>query len=330
LAADQTSPDKPSLWVVSDGKQGHEALALGVAHALRLTPQLFQAPAGGLYGALAPWASPPPGQVGSKGKLLAPPWPDILIAVGRKAIPYGVAVRRASRGGTFTIALQNPVISPHAFDLVWAPAHDRLAGPNVVSTVTTPHRLSGAAIKAEAQALQPSLAALPQRRVAVLVGGPNQAYRFAEMEARALCAQLDALGDDIGFLVTTSRRTPAEVIEALRAWASRRPSILWSGEGPNPYLGFLGAAQAIVVTGDSVNMAGEAAATGKPVYVFALPVEDSARAAKFERFHAALAKTGATRPLVGQLQSWTYPAVDANAEIGAAIRARLAARRGTA
>jgi len=49
----------------------------------------------------------------------------------------------------------------------------------------------------------------------------------------------------------------------------------------------------------------EAAATGRPIYVFA----PSGGSAKFNRFHSALAAYGATRllPLAGEpLERWTY------------------------
>jgi mitochondrial fission protein ELM1 len=96
-----------------------------------------------------------------------------------------------------------------------------------------------------------------------------------------------------------------------------KPARLWMGGGANPYLGFLGLADAIVVTADSVNMAGEAASTGKPVYVFDLP----GRAAKFRRFHAALTAAGATRPLDGTpFAAWDYEPVNANPAVADAVR----------
>ena len=57
------------------------------------------------------------------------------------------------------------------------------------------------------------------------------------------------------------------------------PAFIWDGSGANPYFGMLGAADAIVVTADSVSMISEAAATGKPVYI----VELESGSAKFTR-----------------------------------------------
>src|SRR3546814_7758781 len=75
---------------------------------------------------------------------------------------------------------------------------------------------------------------------------------------------------------------------------------IWDGDGPNPYLGFLGFADAVVVTSDSVNMVSEAAATGKPVHVFHL----DGGSGKFTRFHDAQTARGITRPFAGTIRAW--------------------------
>ena len=65
-----------------------------------------------------------------------------------------------------------------------------------------------------------------------------------------------------------------------RCWQPERCWV-WDGGGDNPYLALLADADAIFVTPDSVNMASEAAATGRPVYVLRLAPHRGA--AKFER-----------------------------------------------
>ena len=104
-----------------------------------------------------------------------------------------------------------------------------------------------------------------------------------------------------------------------------RPRLLWTGEGPNPYPHFLAAADWLVVTADSVNMTGEACATGRPVYVF----EPSAGSAKFRRFHTALNGYGATRPLpeqVEKLEPWSYEPIDSAAVIAREVERRFTRR----
>jgi mitochondrial fission protein ELM1 len=100
----------------------------------------------------------------------------------------------------------------------------------------------------------------------------------------------------------------------------------WSGEGDNPYPQFLAHADALVAPADSVNMVGEACATGKPVYVF----EPEGGSAKFARYHAALRRHGATRPLperVERLQTWSYTPLNTAETIAAEIARRWLQRR---
>jgi mitochondrial fission protein ELM1 len=86
-------------------------------------------------------------------------------------------------------------------------------------------------------------------------------------------------------------------------------------------------ADVLIATADSVNMTGEAAATGRPVYVFA----PSYGSAKFARFHEAMRRYGATRALPHQfttLQTWCYEPLDAARPIAAEIEQRWLAARG--
>ena len=80
------------------------------------------------------------------------------------------------------------------------------------------------------------------------------------------------------------------------------PARLWTGErdGANPYLAFLAHAQRIVVTPDSVNLASEACATGKPVYVH---MHDPVRG-KLARFHDELVAREHARPLARFDPAW--------------------------
>ena len=73
--------------------------------------------------------------------------------------------------------------------------------------------------------------------------------------------------------LTTSRRTPARSIEALRARLPASARLFrWTPDAAdNPYLGLLGLADGFVVTGDSISMLVEIAACEKPLAILELP-----------------------------------------------------------
>ena len=67
-----------------------------------------------------------------------------------------IAVKRASRGRTLAIHVQNPLTDPRAFDLVVAMDHDGLSGPNVISVPTALHDVTPARLGEADQILAPT------------------------------------------------------------------------------------------------------------------------------------------------------------------------------
>lgn len=241
-------------------------------------------------------------------QVLRPPWPDVLISCGRRSVAAALGVRRAARGQSFVIHVQHPHVHPRHFDLVVVPAHDRLDGPNVVVTRGALHRVTQARLREAASALAPALAHLPRPLVAVLVGGSNRSQNVSREVIEELCARLVNLSRRHGaaLAVTPSRRTGGDNERLLRERLRAVPSTVWDGSGENPYFGYLGLADAVVVTADSVSMVSEACATGKPVYVYEL--EGGGR--RLRRFHRGLREAGLTRPFRGTLEDWRYTPTD--------------------
>jgi hypothetical protein len=314
----------PFGWVLHDGKAGMASQALGLAEATGLPfaekrlsirpPWLWLPPS--LWP--APLSAP-----GNGGARLEPPWPDFVVACGRNAAMPALAIRRASAGRTMAAQIQNPGVGRDEFDLMVVPAHDRLRGPRIVVTQGAVHRVTPARLSAE-RARFPGLADLPRPVVAVLLGGNNKVYRLT---LRRLGEIADAIAGILrrsggSALVTPSRRTGAAELSLVRERLAGLPAAVWDGAGDNPYFAYLGLADAVLATADSVSMISEAAATGKPVHVLDLPGGN----AKFARFHQLMRQAGITRPFAGDIESWSYPIPDDTARAGAALRALVLSR----
>lgn len=317
-----------SAWIITTGAAGMDAQTRGVADALGLAYEMKPIAPKGLFKLLAPWGPVAPSErFGAPGTPFAPPWPEVAIALGRTSVPYLRALRRRSPA-TFTLLMLDTRAGLSAADLIWVPQHDRLRGDNIITTLTAPHSFTPERLAALRRAVPADIAALPRPRVAVILGGKNAVYAFRpEDDARfaGALASLGALG--ASFMITPSRRTHARLLEVTEAATRAFPRILWNGEGANPYPDFLGHADLFVVTADSVNMTGEAAATGRPVLVFT----PSGGSAKFRRFHAALHAHGATRPLPDRLDAiptWSYPPLHSAATIAREVERRWLAGRG--
>ncbi len=311
-----------TAWIFSDGKAGHEAQCLGVVEALGLVPEVKRTKLDGIYKLMAPWGPLPAAEGRDGAGPLSAPWPAFAFATGRTTIPYNRALRRRAGFKTYTVILMDPKTGPNSADLIWVPEHDRRRGPNVVTTLTAPHRFSPARLEALKANIPAAIAALPKPWIACLIGGPNGDYRYTATDEERLVASLQSLADSgAGLMITTSRRTPEGLATRLKQAVADKPVIFWDGCGPNPYPDFLAQADAFVITADSVSMTCEAAATGRPIYVFA-PTGGSA---KFDRFHTALAAYGATRPLPAlgnTISLWSYQPLHSAETIAAEIRRR--------
>jgi mitochondrial fission protein ELM1 len=314
-------------WIITDGKAGMDVQARGVADALGLAYEQKLVAPKGLSKIVAPWGPVARAErFGQPGSRFSPPWPVIAIATGRASIPYIRALKRKAGPATYTVVLQDPKTGPGTADLIWVPAHDLRRGSNVITTPTSPHSFSAARLAELRRNLPPAIAALPAPRIAVVLGGKNSVYKYTDADDRRFAAALSSLAAlGASFMITPSRRTHGRLVSAVDAATRDAPRILWDGSGANPYPDFLAHADALIVTADSVNMTGEACATGKPVYVF----EPSAGSAKFRRFHETLRSLGATRPLperVEALPSWGYTPLDSARIIADEIERRWTRR----
>jgi hypothetical protein len=290
---------------------GFETQTLGVAEALGVVPESKSVTPRAPWRWFAPWGPAAPNAA------IAPPWPELIIASGRQTIPYARKIRRLANGDTFVAILQDPRVSPSQFDFVWAPAHDRLRGRNVFTTLLSPHRVTPERLTEEGRRWSNTVSHLPHPRVAVLLGGTNAVYEMDEAEARRIGNMLGeaARKENASLMITPSRRTGEAQARIIRKRTKDVRSVMWDSSGENPYFGYLGNADAVIVTCDSVNMVSEAIATGKPVHI----IEMKGGSARFRRFLDGVYRQGIARPFQGRLESWPSRPLNATTQIAQAI-----------
>jgi mitochondrial fission protein ELM1 len=321
-------PPDTTCWILSDGKAGDEVQCLGITDWLGVVPQMRRVSPPPPWSWAMPYVPIPPWDApGRPGSPLAPPFPDIAIASGRRTIAYLRQLRRASGGRTFTVYLKDPRIWWPVADLVWVPDHDGLRGPNVIHTLTSPHRITPMRLAEAGANLPPAIAALPRPRAALLLGGPSKHYAFTGDDIVRLTYQVAALAQSgVAIMATPSRRSPPALVEGIRAVLKGKGGMMWDGKGDNPYLAMLAAADAFVVTADSVNMIGEACATGKPVMLFEPTARTGGAVERIQAYVQALVASGAVRFFQGRLESYAYEALDSTPVIAQAIAAAFRGR----
>ena len=228
---------------------------------------------------------------------LEPPWPDLVITAGRRLSCVALWIKRASAGRTRLVMIGQPRRQQEAFDLIIIAAHYRLAAASNVERHDLPFMdADPAKLDQAVEVWRPRLAEMARPLTALMVGGPTGGLRFDLEVARDLFeATLAGVREAGGSLyITTSRRTPREVVEMLRR---ERPDFArlfeFDPEAPgaeNPYHALLGLADRFVVTSDSASMMVEVARLGRPLSIY--PLES-----RIGRLERGMIASGLVRPL---------------------------------
>lgn len=254
---------------------------------------------------------------------LSSPWPDVVITAGRRAAPTVLWIKH-HKPSCFVLQVMHPDMNLKRFDAVVLPRHDQPPElPNVIQALGAPHRWTEAALQQAVQKQEERLATLPRPHAAVLIGGNTKYGELMESDIQKLCNTLANVIGEGSFLVTTSRRTPRKLVSLLR---EQLPSPYWlhtaEEKEENPYPAFLGTAERIIVTADSISMLSEACIRGVPVYAFC---PEYTMSQKHERALAMFEREGFVKPLSQYDPNWQGgKKLDESARIAALIRERLA------
>ncbi|GAB6053230.1 mitochondrial fission ELM1 family protein [Magnetospira thiophila] len=319
----------PTIWALCDDRAGNVNQVRGVAEALGL-PFMIQDLTYTAAAAL------PNYMVGATfGGLtrdarinLAPPWPEVVIAAGRRTAPVARAIKEKAKGKCFLLQIMYPGDAGiDEFDMVAVPHHDKMPHrDNFFEILGAPHRLNAGNLAAAAKAWEGKFDHLPSPRIALIVGGSTKRRDFTpEMGAELgrLASGL-AQSKNGSLLVTTSRRTGEATGPLLDAIDCPAFTFRWGDKGDNPYLGYMAVADAVIVTGDSVSMCSEACALPKPTYIYA-PKKVTVR--KHAMLHQELFAKGYARPLEGALSlDWTHPVLNTADVIAEELLVRMGLR----
>jgi hypothetical protein len=205
-------------------------------------------------------------------KLLAPPWPLLVISAGYPSVPVARYIRQVSCGRTKIVHVGNARSDIGDFDLhLTTPQYPARGNDNEIEL---PLPIGNPAKAAQSTPDELDwLRAYPRPRRLIAVGGPA---RHWELDHATLANAIETLSDKKGpgsVIVTTSART--------RAKTRRRLETSLGGDQEAVIDTFprfavlLAEADEIYVTADSVSMISEAVLTGKPVGI--IPIRLSVR-----------------------------------------------------
>lgn len=287
-------------WVISEGMTGTENQCLGITD--HLNPSDLTVKRVSLkfpFNYLCPHIIKRAPLWAVKGDTIDAPYPDLIIASGRKAIPITLSIPNA-----FKVYVQDPKINPQHFDLVAVPKHDKTRGDNVIVTQAAPNRITDNSLQTAKEKFKTTFAHLPDKKIALLIGGHSKTHTMPDDFAQSLFQQFMPIiqSGEYGFMITTSRRTPQKITKQLQTIFSTPNCYFWDGTGDNPYHAFLANADVVLATEDSASMLSDALTAGKPTY--RLPLKG--HSPKFERLYHNLESTGGLQTFDGIIDEWSY------------------------
>lgn len=262
----------PRIWVLLGPRTGDNNQALALAEGIGL-PFETRTLAYNSLQALSVWLWPTAMTLDRDSRRnLQPPWPDLVIAIGRRSVPVARWIKTRNGGRTKLVRIGHPRIDPGLFDLVVTTRQYPVPpGDNVLLLPLAMSRYSAAPDPTPEE--ETWLASLAPPRRLLAIGGATKYWSLSAERVAEAARQL--LRRDGSLIVATSRRTDPEITAAVRAMLGSSSQLV-DGNFPRfPVL--LNAADEIFVTGDSVSMLSEAILTGKPVGLVPIERDDKGR-----------------------------------------------------
>ena len=208
---------------------------------------------------------------------------DVILSTGSSVAAVNLLLGRIFGAKTVTCRKPSP-IGVRYFDLAilpmfsWQRVEDE---SNVCKTIGVPNPILPDTLNAERKRLKDELNLPDRRRIGILLGGTDRHETITTMDAKKLSEICEAVvaETNVQILVTTSRRTPSDVVASLSATLQRAdwcPLFIvpdTPSEIADPYQAVLALSDVLIVTADSFSMVCEAASSGRRVIVLVLSKE---------------------------------------------------------
>jgi mitochondrial fission protein ELM1 len=259
----------PRIWIMSGNRRGDDSQACALAEELRLPFESRKLLYNWRYwlGGRFMGASPACVVEEVRERTLVPPWPDLIILVGKRPVPVATWVKEQSGGRTRLVLIGHPRVDPGIFDLVYATR--QYLTPEAPSVRMLPVAMSRYREPPKATAEEHGwLESLPRPHWLLMLGGDTRYWRLSPGHVAGIAAKLAyrVHRDGGSLIVARSARTADNVLDAVesRLEEERGEWRVVRHDFPRfPVL--LEDADVLFPSADSVSMISESVITGKPV-----------------------------------------------------------------
>ena len=262
----------PAIWVLTGAKTGDNAQVLRAADAMGAPFTIKKIAVKPEFETAKPRVEASLNHIDRQSSdPLAPPWPDLVITIGRRLSLAALWIKQQS-GAKTRIALFNaPKGEAEQFDLLVAPSYYRIEDSPRICRIGLPLiAVDGERIATARAGFAGSLGQMEKPLHALLLGGDMGKEKLEPQFAVDILLRMrQAHAAKGSIFVSTSRRTPPPVADAIAPHL--RPSdrlFRWSAHAAdNPYAGLLAHGDSFTITSDSLSMLTEVARLGKPLVI---------------------------------------------------------------
>lgn len=259
----------PRIWVIPGNRPGDDAQVYALAEELGLPFETRKLVFNWRFWLNGKYmgASPISVERELREKTLCPPWPDLIILVGRRGVPVARWVQQQNGSRTRLVLVGHPRVAPDMFDLVYTTRQYRTpTGPSMRLQPLAMSRYRSAPKLARAE--RNWLDALPRPHLLLMLGGNTRHWDMRPQPMADVAERLAERARSKGgsLIVVRSARTPDDVLDAVerRLKGSRCEWRVVRHDMPS-FTALLYNADELYPTADSISMISEAAVTGKPV-----------------------------------------------------------------
>ncbi len=247
-----------SLWLITDGKPGHEAQLRGLGGRLSTLTQVEPFWVGAQQYRLPWWRLQARAPSGA-------PTPALMVGAGRTSHRLLLALSR--RYQVPAVVLMRPAYPLSLFDAAIIPAHDQ--PPKRDHVLVTEGVLND---------LHPLERLTDEKSGLILAGGPSRHYHWQQQRLREQIQAIVRQRPDWHWHLSDSRRTPETFLQEFNQGESASLHLHPFAETPPGWVRQrLGQSRTVWVTPDSVSMVFEALTAGVPTGLLSLPVRRKGR-----------------------------------------------------
>ncbi len=266
--------NRPLIWVLKGLRAGDNAQAMELALRLGGRVESKQLVFNGLH-RIPNWLGGASLRhvTAASASQLRPPWPDLVVATGRRTAAVSLWIKQQSDGRTKSVQIGRPRMDLRCFDLVVTTPQYGLPALDNVAVVSLPFAAPKAVADTELRHFEALWQTLPRPWILGVVGGAKFPLRLNDDDLRGFGRALERAAADAGgsVILLDSPRSPTAALDKI-ATELRAPHWIYRrGQSDNPYQAALKLCDHLMVTSDSVSMVGEMLQMEKPVWVYDLP-----------------------------------------------------------